>query len=40
MSVFNPRILEACIRDVNARLSDHQKASVLLYALDLLPPER
>lgn len=39
MSVFNPRILEACIRDVNARLSDHQKASVLLYALDLLPPE-
>ncbi|KAL4071471.1 hypothetical protein V8B97DRAFT_387911 [Scleroderma yunnanense] len=39
MSTFNPRILEACIRDVTARLSDHQKASVLLHALDLLPAE-
>lgn len=39
MNVFNPRILEACIRDVTARLTDHQKASVLLHALERLPAE-
>ncbi|KAI6158558.1 hypothetical protein EDD17DRAFT_1763700 [Pisolithus thermaeus] len=37
MSVFNPRILEACIRDVTACLTDLQKASVLLYALEQFP---
>ncbi|KAI6097994.1 hypothetical protein EV401DRAFT_2062093 [Pisolithus croceorrhizus] len=37
MNVFNPRILEACIRDVTACLTDLQKASVLLYALELFP---
>ncbi|KAI6045286.1 hypothetical protein EDC04DRAFT_2865396 [Pisolithus marmoratus] len=36
MPLFNPRILEACIRDVTTRLSDHQKASVLLHALEQL----
>ncbi|KAG6330063.1 hypothetical protein ID866_9027 [Astraeus odoratus] len=39
MSVFNPRILEACIRDVVVRLSDHEKVSVLLYVLERLPPD-
>ncbi|KAG2352100.1 hypothetical protein BDR07DRAFT_1344518 [Suillus spraguei] len=39
MSVFNPRILDASIRDVTACLSDTQKADVLLHALQHLPSE-
>ncbi|KAG2076303.1 hypothetical protein BDR04DRAFT_1045844 [Suillus decipiens] len=39
MSVFNPRILDASIRDVTACLSDTQKADVLLHALHHLPSE-
>ncbi|KAI6025488.1 hypothetical protein EDC04DRAFT_2899819 [Pisolithus marmoratus] len=39
MPVFNPRILEACIRDVTVRLTDHQKVSILLHALERLPTE-
>ncbi|KAG1794269.1 uncharacterized protein BJ212DRAFT_1490143 [Suillus subaureus] len=32
MNVFNPRILDASIRDVTGCLSDTQKADVLLHA--------
>ncbi|KAG2143596.1 hypothetical protein DEU56DRAFT_791460 [Suillus clintonianus] len=39
MNVFNPRILDASIRDVTGCLSDTQKADVLLHALQHLPPE-
>ncbi|KAH7908391.1 hypothetical protein BJ138DRAFT_1012902 [Hygrophoropsis aurantiaca] len=39
MNVFNPRILDASIRDVTASLTDEQKADVLLYALQHLPAE-
>ncbi|KAG2137838.1 uncharacterized protein EDB93DRAFT_1242173 [Suillus bovinus] len=39
MNVFNPRILDASIRDVTGCLSDIQKADVLLHALHLLPSE-
>ncbi|KAG2352107.1 hypothetical protein BDR07DRAFT_1439519 [Suillus spraguei] len=39
MSVFNPRILDASIRDVTACLSDTQKADVLLHALQHLPSQ-
>ncbi|KAG8220747.1 hypothetical protein J3R82DRAFT_2161 [Butyriboletus roseoflavus] len=37
MSLFNPRILDASIRDVTADLNDTQKADVLLHALQHLP---
>ncbi|KZT68584.1 hypothetical protein DAEQUDRAFT_671217 [Daedalea quercina L-15889] len=40
MSVFNPKILDACIRDVTASLTDQQKADVLLYAMGHLSLER
>ncbi|KII89436.1 hypothetical protein PLICRDRAFT_160809 [Plicaturopsis crispa FD-325 SS-3] len=36
MSVFNPRILDASVRDVTALLSDTQKADVLLNAVEHL----
>ncbi|OJA16456.1 hypothetical protein AZE42_04670 [Rhizopogon vesiculosus] len=39
MKVFNPRILDASIRDVTACLSDTQKAGVLLHGLERLPSE-
>ncbi|KAG2114174.1 uncharacterized protein F5147DRAFT_570558 [Suillus discolor] len=39
MNVFNPRILDASIRDVTGCLSDVQKADVLLHALQHLPSE-
>jgi hypothetical protein len=39
MNVFNPRILDASIRDVTGCLSDTQKADVLLHALQHLPLE-
>ncbi|EPS99979.1 hypothetical protein FOMPIDRAFT_1123433 [Fomitopsis schrenkii] len=40
MSVFNPKILDAWIRDVAASLPDEQKADVLLYAMGHLSLER
>ncbi|KAI0369545.1 hypothetical protein BV20DRAFT_1053138 [Pilatotrama ljubarskyi] len=40
MNVFNPKILDASIRDVTAGLSDEQKADVLLYAMSHLEVER
>ena len=40
MNVFNPKILDASIRDVTTGLSDEQKADVLLYAMSHLEPER
>ncbi|KAF5368659.1 hypothetical protein D9757_010211 [Collybiopsis confluens] len=39
MSVFNPKILDASIRDVSLCLSDNQKADLLLYALNSLSYE-
>ncbi|EGO20315.1 hypothetical protein SERLADRAFT_452993 [Serpula lacrymans var. lacrymans S7.9] len=39
MGVFNPRIVDASIRDVTSCLSDGQKVEVLLYALQHLPAE-
>lgn len=39
MNIFNPRILDASIRDVTGCLSDTQKADVLLHALQHLPSE-
>ncbi|KAF9529942.1 hypothetical protein CPB83DRAFT_851864 [Crepidotus variabilis] len=33
MNVFNPKILDASIRDVSSYLSDHQKVDLLLYAM-------
>jgi hypothetical protein len=36
MSVFNPKILDASIRDVSLCLSDNQKVDLLLYALNSL----
>ncbi|KAG1842083.1 hypothetical protein C8R48DRAFT_737876 [Suillus tomentosus] len=39
MNIFNPRILDASIRDVTGCLSDVQKADVLLHALQHLPSE-
>ncbi|KAG1747095.1 uncharacterized protein EDB91DRAFT_1116238 [Suillus paluster] len=39
MNVFNPRILDASIRDVTGCLSDTQKADVMLHALQHLPSE-
>jgi hypothetical protein len=40
LSVFNPRIVDASIRDIVARLGDDQKADVLLHAARLLKPHR
>lgn len=40
MSVFNPKILDACIRDVTACLPDDEKADILLYAMGHLHHER
>ncbi|KAH9993439.1 hypothetical protein BJV77DRAFT_367998 [Russula vinacea] len=37
MSVFNPRMLDASIRDVTDSLSNNDKTSVLLYAMERLP---
>ncbi|THU83235.1 hypothetical protein K435DRAFT_784272 [Dendrothele bispora CBS 962.96] len=39
MNVFNPKILDASIRDVASRLSDNQKADLLLYAMNSLSYE-
>ncbi|KAF5344422.1 hypothetical protein D9758_015468 [Tetrapyrgos nigripes] len=36
MNVFNPKILDASIRDVSSCLSDNQKADLLLYAMNSL----
>ncbi|KAF8873172.1 hypothetical protein CPB84DRAFT_1818005 [Gymnopilus junonius] len=33
MDIFNPKILDACIRDVASYLSDNQKVDLLLYAM-------
>lgn len=33
MDIFNPKILDACIRDVAECLTDNQKADLLLYAV-------
>jgi hypothetical protein len=37
MSVFNPKMLDASIRDVADSLSNNDKTSVLLYAMEGLP---
>lgn len=37
MSVFNPKMLDASIRDVVDSLSNNDKTSVLLYAMERLP---
>ncbi|KAJ7689485.1 hypothetical protein B0H17DRAFT_937317 [Mycena rosella] len=39
MNIFNPKILDASIRDVALCLSDNQKADLLLHALGSLPQE-
>ncbi|KAG6811411.1 hypothetical protein H0H92_007564 [Tricholoma furcatifolium] len=39
MDVFNPKILDASIRDVASCLTDNQKVDLLLYAIRSLPPE-
>ena len=36
MSVFNPKMLDASIRDVADSLSNNDKTSVLLYAMERL----
>ncbi|RPD68399.1 hypothetical protein L226DRAFT_617558 [Lentinus tigrinus ALCF2SS1-7] len=40
MNVFNPKILDASIRDVTTCLSDEQKTDVLLYAMGHLELDR
>ncbi len=40
MDTFNPRILDACIRDVSSYLSDSQKVDLLLYVLRSLSLNR
>ncbi|KAK7684386.1 hypothetical protein QCA50_012333 [Cerrena zonata] len=40
MSVFNPKILDASLRDVTGSLSDEEKADVLLYAMERLHIDR
>ncbi|GJE98678.1 hypothetical protein PsYK624_149130 [Phanerochaete sordida] len=40
MSVFNPKILDASIRDVTTDLADEQKVDVLIYAMQNLKLER
>jgi len=37
MSVFNPKMLDASIRDVFESLPNSDKTSVLLYAMEHLP---
>lgn len=39
MDVFNPKILDASIRDVSSCLTDNQKADLLLYAMRSLQLE-
>ncbi|KAG5641529.1 hypothetical protein DXG03_004820 [Asterophora parasitica] len=39
MDVFNPKILDASIRDVSSCLTDNQKVDLLIYALRSLHPE-
>ncbi|RDB17545.1 hypothetical protein Hypma_001187 [Hypsizygus marmoreus] len=39
MDVFNPKILDASIRDVASCLTNNQKADLLLYAMRSLQPE-
>ncbi|KAJ7185689.1 hypothetical protein C8R46DRAFT_1288730 [Mycena filopes] len=39
MNVFNPKILDASIRDVALCLSDNQKADLLIHALGSLPQD-
>ena len=36
MNVFNPKILDASIRDVSSFLSDNQKVELLIYAIKSL----
>lgn len=40
MSVFNPKILEASIRDVTTDLADVHKVDVLIYAMQHLQLDR
>ena len=40
MSVFNPKILEASIRDVTTDLADDQKVDVLIYSTEHLKLDR
>lgn len=40
MSVFNPKIIDASIRDVTTDLADTQKVDVLIYAMQHLHLER
>jgi hypothetical protein len=40
MSVFNPKILDASIRDVTSECSDEAKADVLIYAMQYLKLEK
>ena len=37
MSVFNPKMLDASLRDVADSLSNNEKTGVLLYAMERLP---
>lgn len=39
MNVFNPKILDASIRDAALCLTDNQKADLLLHALGSLPQD-
>ncbi|EKM52262.1 uncharacterized protein PHACADRAFT_260503 [Phanerochaete carnosa HHB-10118-sp] len=40
MSVFNPKILDASIRDITTDLADEQKVDVLIYAMQHLKLDR
>lgn len=40
MSIFNPKILDASLRDVTGSLPDEQKADVLLFAMERLRIDR
>jgi hypothetical protein len=40
MSTFNPKILDASIRDVTTGLADVQKVDVLIHAMNHLHLER
>ena len=40
MSVFNPKILDASIRDVTTGFADEQKADILIYAMQHLNLDR
>ena len=39
MAVFNPKILDASVRDVTACLSENDKADLLLFAVRKLNPD-